>query len=160
MPSVLGSETREREVDLSGTDIHRAIALQGQLRALGRDAVGADTALVTCLEWVADTLVDIAVGLRDPRSAGVLMDEASAVLAVVPRDGRGHPDPVVPAESLTEREHSVLVRLQEDESLRQVGLDLFISHNTVKSHARAVYRKLGVSSRAEAVDRARALGIL
>ena len=160
MPSVLGSETRGKEANFSGTHIHMATALQGQLRALGRDTPGADTAVATCLVWVADTLVDIAVGLRDPRSAGVLMDEASAVLAVVPRDGRGHPDPVVPAEPLTEREHHVLVRLQEDESLRQIGLDLFISYNTVKSHARAVYRKLGVRSRAEAVGRARELGIL
>jgi ATP/maltotriose-dependent transcriptional regulator MalT len=61
---------------------------------------------------------------------------------------------------LTEREHSVLVRLQEDVPLRQIGLDLFISHNTVKTHARAVYRKLGVSSRTQALDRARQLGLL
>ncbi|MFI6558709.1 LuxR C-terminal-related transcriptional regulator [Streptomyces sp. NPDC050534] len=160
MPSVLGSETRRKEVNFCGTDIRRAAELQGRLLALGRDAPGADTAVATCLVWVADTLADIAVGLRDPRSAGVLMDEASAVLAAVPRDGRGHLYPVVPAEHLTEREHGVLVRLQQDVPLRQIGLDLFISHNTVKSHARAVYRKLGVSSRSEALDRARELGIL
>lgn len=160
MSSALGSETRRKEEKVSGTDIRRATELQGQLRALGRDLPGADTAVATCLVWVADTLVDIAVGLCDPRSAGVLMDEASAVLAVVPGNGRGSPDPVVPAESLTERETSVLLRLQEDVSLRQIGLDLFISHNTVKTHARAVYRKLGVSSRTEALARARELGLL
>jgi DNA-binding CsgD family transcriptional regulator len=160
MPTVLGSETRRKEVNFSGTDIRRATELQGQLRALGRDVPGADTAVATCLVWVADTLVEIAVGLRDPRSAGVLMDEASAVLAAVPGNGRGTVDPVVPAERLTERETSVLVGLQEDVPLRQIGLDLFISHNTVKTHARAVYRKLGVSSRREALDRARELGLL
>ncbi|PSM41113.1 helix-turn-helix transcriptional regulator [Streptomyces dioscori] len=72
----------------------------------------------------------------------------------------GRPDPATPACLLTEREHAVLVRLQEDVPLRQIGSELFISHNTVKSHVRAVYRKLRVSSRTGAVARARQLGLL
>ncbi|MFD8305960.1 LuxR C-terminal-related transcriptional regulator [Streptomyces sp. NPDC059690] len=158
MSAVLGG--RRRGAPLHGTDARRVSALHGRLRALGDEAPEADTVVATCLEWVADTLVDIAVALGDPRSAGVLMDEASAVLAALPRDGRDLPDPVAPTEPLTEREHAVLVRLQEDVPLRQIGSDLFISHNTVKSHARAVYRKLRVSSRTEALDRARRLRLL
>jgi len=158
MPAVLGSQGRQAASQEA--DARRVSVLHGRLRALGGDAPGADTVVATCLVWVADTLVDLAVAVGDPRSAGVLVDEASAVLAALPRDGRGLPDPVAPAESLTEREHAVLVRLQEDVPLRQIGTELFISHNTVKSHARAVYRKLGVSSRFEALDRARRLRLL
>ncbi|MFF4253536.1 LuxR C-terminal-related transcriptional regulator [Streptomyces sp. NPDC001663] len=160
MPAVLGTERRRKETDFEEADARRVSVLHGRLRALGSDAPGADEVVAACLVWVADTLVDIAAGVGDPRSAGVLVDEASAVLAAVPRNGRGGPDPVASAEVLTEREHTVLVRLQEDVPLRQIGSDLFISHNTVKSHARALYRKLGVSSRSEALDRARQLRLL
>ncbi|WP_181387475.1 LuxR C-terminal-related transcriptional regulator [Streptomyces sp. Act143] len=134
--------------------------LHGQLRALGGDGPGADRVVTACLMWVADTLVDIAAAVGDPRSAGVLVDEASAVLAALARDGRGRPDAVTPTASLTERERMVLVRLQDDVPLRQIGSDLFISFNTVKSHARALYRKLGASSRTEALERARELRLL
>jgi LuxR family maltose regulon positive regulatory protein len=37
---------------------------------------------------------------------------------------------------------------------------LFVSRNTVKSHLKSLYRKLEVSSRADAVDRAREVGLL
>jgi LuxR family maltose regulon positive regulatory protein len=45
-------------------------------------------------------------------------------------------------------------------TLPQIGQHLFISQNTVKSHALAIYRKLGTASRDETVDRARALGLV
>ncbi|GAA3784074.1 hypothetical protein GCM10022403_018460 [Streptomyces coacervatus] len=160
MPAVLDSERGRKEAAFRRTDARRVSVLHGRLRALGSDAPGVDTVVATCLVWVADTLVDIAGAVGDPRSAGALVDEASAVLAALPQNGRGRQDPVTPAGILTEREHAVLVRLQEDVPLRQIGSELFISHNTVKSHARAVYRKLGVSSRTEALDRARQLRLL
>ena len=43
---------------------------------------------------------------------------------------------------------------------REIGERLFVSRHTVKSHAMAVYRKLNVSSRNAAVERARELGLL
>jgi LuxR family transcriptional regulator, maltose regulon positive regulatory protein len=61
---------------------------------------------------------------------------------------------------LTDREHAVLRLLQGDLSLREVAAQLFITANTVKSHTRLIYRKLGVSSRAEAIRRARERGLL
>jgi hypothetical protein len=42
----------------------------------------------------------------------------------------------------------------------QIGERLFLSRNTIKSHAVAIYRKFGVSSRAEAIERAVELGLL
>ena len=45
-------------------------------------------------------------------------------------------------------------------TLREIGDRLYLSLNTVKTHTRSLHRKLGVSCRGEAVERARALGIL
>jgi LuxR family maltose regulon positive regulatory protein len=42
----------------------------------------------------------------------------------------------------------------------QVGEHLFLSGNTVKTHALSIYRKLGVTSRDQAVAEARSLGLL
>jgi LuxR family transcriptional regulator, maltose regulon positive regulatory protein len=47
---------------------------------------------------------------------------------------------------LTDRETAVLKLLGTDLRQREIGGDLYLSFNTVKSHARAIYRKLGVSS--------------
>lgn len=43
--------------------------------------------------------------------------------------------------------------------MREIGERLYISRNTVKSQLVSLYRKLGVSSRSEAVARADALGL-
>ena len=45
-------------------------------------------------------------------------------------------------------------------SFREIGERLFVSRNTVKTHAISIYRKLGVSSRADAVARAGELGLI
>ena len=50
--------------------------------------------------------------------------------------------------------------LASDLTVREIGATLFLSPNTVRSHTRAIYRKLGVRSRADAVARADALGLL
>ena len=47
--------------------------------------------------------------------------------------------------------------LASDLSERDIGQQLYVSHNTVHSHVRSIYRKLGVSSRAHAVERTREL---
>jgi LuxR family maltose regulon positive regulatory protein len=64
------------------------------------------------------------------------------------------------AEDLSERELAVLALMAQPLTLRQIGGRLHISYNTVKSHARSIYAKLGAASRAEAVDRARRLGLV
>jgi LuxR family transcriptional regulator, maltose regulon positive regulatory protein len=45
-------------------------------------------------------------------------------------------------------------------SIRDIASELFVSPNTLKTHVKAIYSKLGVSSRAEAIQRARQLEIL
>jgi LuxR family maltose regulon positive regulatory protein len=57
-------------------------------------------------------------------------------------------------------EISVLRLLDSDLSVRQIGAELFVSPNTVRSHTRSIYRKLGVNSRADAIARAELLGLL
>ncbi|MYR00293.1 LuxR C-terminal-related transcriptional regulator, partial [Streptomyces sp. SID6139] len=81
--------------------------------------------------------------------------------------GAGSPDgtPVVPEpppmiEELSGRERDVLVRLAEMMSTEEIAADLFVSVNTVKTHLKSAYRKLGVNRRHDAVHRARELGLL
>jgi LuxR family transcriptional regulator, maltose regulon positive regulatory protein len=70
------------------------------------------------------------------------------------------PAPAQPLEALTERELIVLKYLPTMLKAGEIGADLFVSVNTVKAHLRSIYRKFDVSNRREAVDRARALGLL
>lgn len=63
-------------------------------------------------------------------------------------------------EAPSQAELTVLRLLATELSARQIGDELFLSVNTVRSHTRAIYRKLGVRSRQGAVSRATALGLL
>ena len=56
-----------------------------------------------------------------------------------------------PIESLTDRELAVLQLLPSMMSNEEIATELFVSVNTVKVHLKSLYRKLGVSSRREAV---------
>lgn len=66
----------------------------------------------------------------------------------------------VPTPALTPRELEVLRELDRGLRLREVAVALGISHATVKAHLRNLFRKLGVSSRAEATHTARRQGLL
>src|SRR5690554_5461465 len=68
-------------------------------------------------------------------------------------------DDVVFVEPLTRREKVVLSRLSENTTLEELATELFVSRNTIKSQVRSVYRKIGVSTRAEAVAWAKAAGL-
>lgn len=60
----------------------------------------------------------------------------------------------------SEAEVAVLRLLASDLSTREIGERLFLSPNTIRSHTRALYHKLGVHSRTDAIGRAAALGLL
>ena len=62
--------------------------------------------------------------------------------------------------SLTAAEIRVLRYLPSHFSFREIAERLYVSPNTVKTHARGIYRKLGVDSRGHAVDRAHGAGLL
>jgi LuxR family maltose regulon positive regulatory protein len=63
-------------------------------------------------------------------------------------------------EELSGRELAVLRLFPSDLSQREIGGELYISLNTVKTHTKNILRKLDANSRREAVERARNLGLL
>lgn len=65
-----------------------------------------------------------------------------------------------PIEGLTAREREVLVLVADGLSNREIGARLEISEHTVKFHLAAIFGKLGVATRAEAVQRGMRLGLI
>jgi DNA-binding NarL/FixJ family response regulator len=81
--------------------------------------------------------------------------QAQAVRAVpAPRSPEPLPEP------LSQAEARVLRFLQTSLSVPEIARELYVSVNTIRTHTRHLYDKLGAHRRLEAVDRARALGIL
>jgi LuxR family maltose regulon positive regulatory protein len=64
------------------------------------------------------------------------------------------------AAQLTPRETTIVELLPTHLNYGQIGDELYVSVNTVKSNVKSIYRKLGVSSRFEAVAVARELGLI
>jgi len=64
------------------------------------------------------------------------------------------------ASALTAAELRLLPMLATHLSFPEIAAEMFLSRNTVKSHANSIYRKLGTSSRSQAVSRLRDLGLL
>jgi LuxR family maltose regulon positive regulatory protein len=64
------------------------------------------------------------------------------------------------ASALTAAELRLLPILSTHLSFPEIGAELFLSRNTIKSQANSIYRKLGASSRSQAVAQARSLGLL
>jgi LuxR family maltose regulon positive regulatory protein len=67
------------------------------------------------------------------------------------RNGRLQPR----ASDLTDAERRILPLLDSRLTMREIGRELYLSHNTVRTHVHSIYRKLGVTSRQEAVIAAR-----
>ena len=62
--------------------------------------------------------------------------------------------------ALTHGQIRVLHYLPTNLSAREIAGELYVSVNTVKTHQRHLYQKLSVRSRSQAVERARAFGLL
>jgi DNA-binding NarL/FixJ family response regulator len=82
------------------------------------------------------------------------LGESSGMVVAAEADGEGPHLTAGPASMLTERESQVLALLIEGRSNRAIASALYVSIDTVKTHLRAVYRKLGVENRTQAVVRA------
>lgn len=75
---------------------------------------------------------------------------------------RQHIEPAqnVTTPALTPSETNILRHLASGATSEQIARELYVSVNTIKSHLRGVYRKLGVTSRREALVAARTIGLL
>jgi DNA-binding NarL/FixJ family response regulator len=69
------------------------------------------------------------------------------------------PDTVTPHVQLTERENEVLLRVAKGFTLPEIGQQLNLSRHTIADYVKQIYRKLNVSSRAEAALEAQRLGL-
>jgi LuxR family maltose regulon positive regulatory protein len=149
----------------AGDDAARAVDLAG--RGAGRLELAYALAL----------LGEVRSQLGDSREASRCRVEARKLVEFCPDPGplpellaRVHRKPrseqpvprAAPAlrEELSERELEVLRLLPTQLTQREIGASLYVSVNTVKTHTRNVFRKLGASTREEAVARARELGLL
>jgi LuxR family transcriptional regulator, maltose regulon positive regulatory protein len=111
------------------------------------------TAAFLLLELIADDTPG------DP-DASALVSEIVGLLGNVKRSASPSGEPLWPAEPLTQSETRVLRYLPTHMGTPEIAAELFVSANTVKTHLRHLYRKLGAHSRREAVQRARAIGLL
>jgi len=92
-----------------------------------------------------------------PQDAGIArVSETAARLRLRALAGKDR----VRSHQLSEREMTVLRRLTGRQTQREIAADLHVSKNTIKTQVRSLFDKLGVTSRAEAVARARELGLL
>jgi LuxR family maltose regulon positive regulatory protein len=133
--------------------------------------------LTYALPWLALQtrleLGDAYVTLRDSEAAQHMLEEARGILAARPALGllgqavdhlegeiAGIPSAQEGVSSgLTRAELRLLPMLSTHLSFKEIGERLHVSRNTIKTQAISVYRKLGVSSRSEAVALAEDLGL-
>ncbi len=149
------------------------------LEAQARDALGDQAAAGRALERALDItgsggmllpfLLDGVPALLKRHRRGQTAHPAltSQILDLLPGPARpvpppaGQPDRVRGLdEHLTDTETRVLRYLPTHLTAPEIAAELWLSVNTVNTHTRHVYAKLGVHSRHEAVDRARVLGLL
>ena len=164
---------------LTFTAVGAILARRGQLAEARREferALGIRRRQSAISPWLTlEILLRLAPVLRDlgdRPGASALVAEARqllvsspggaeaqlARLARVERRLGGRLRAISPGMPLTGREKTVLALLGGPLSLREIGQELHLSQNTVKTHTRAIYRKLGVASRREAVTRSRETG--
>jgi LuxR family maltose regulon positive regulatory protein len=162
-------------------DEHRStVALRGWfvqsllLEAIVRDEVGEAAAAENALEralGVAERDRVLSPFLVDPipellerhtRGATAHADLISEIFDLLAALDGGLPVQITETlrEPLTESETRVLRLLATDLSKREIGNELYVSVNTIKTHVKHLYAKLDVQTRRQAVERGRQLGLL
>ena len=144
------------------------------LEAAARDALGDQAAAGHALEHALDLAEPDGLALpftmhpvprllaRHARHGTAHASLTADILGILAGNTNPRPPagPRLPAESLSETELRVLRYLPTNLTGPEIAAELYISVNTVKTHLRNVYGKLGTHRRAEAVARARHLGLL
>lgn len=136
------------------------------VKALGRVAPALRAEVRVTLAWTSLQLGDttrVRQHLRDVRPLVAAMPDARELhdrVAALEADVQAITDTIVGPLALTVAERRVLAYLPMHLSLSEIAKRLYVSRNTVKSQAIAIYRKLAVSSRGAAVARAQELGLL
>jgi ATP/maltotriose-dependent transcriptional regulator MalT len=138
--------------------VDEASAMLERLARKGHLEARTQGAVVLYGLWEADRSqtapAETVAGLED-ESVGVLGNEAPANDR---KDGRSSVPPLV--EPLTEREKEVFELLASGRTNREIAADLFVTVGTIKAHTSNIYAKLQARNRAEAISRARELGLL
>jgi LuxR family transcriptional regulator, maltose regulon positive regulatory protein len=156
--------------------VHRIwVAAAFLLGVISRDALGGPDAAGPALERALDLAGADQVLLpllasppsgrperqdRHPAAPAASIFQVAGLLAQANGPAAPPGEPALPCQALTRSEARVLRYLPTNLSTREVAAELHLSTNTVKTHQRHLYQKLGASSRTEAVERARALGLL
>lgn len=91
---------------------------------------------------------------QDTGRYGRLDRFAGTVIAALPTSSNG------PTNALTDRELALLAELPSMRTTEEIADTLFVSVNTIKTHLRGIYRKLGVNHRRDAITAARQHGLL
>jgi LuxR family maltose regulon positive regulatory protein len=146
--SLLTATAQERLGDCGAADA----ALQ---RAL--DGAESDGALLWFLLHPVPELLERHAWHRTAHAALIVAIKALSAGPALDSPSAGHRSP---AEPLTESELRVLRYLPTNLTAPEIASDLYLSRNTVKTHMRNLYAKLGTHLRAEAVERAREVGLL
>jgi LuxR family transcriptional regulator, maltose regulon positive regulatory protein len=161
-------------LDGSATVVWRYEVLHAYvLEAIARDSLGDSGAAHSALERALDLaepdgqllpfLLHPAPGLldrhaRQPTAHPSLLAEIRGLLSGTQPSPPARPQPLL--EALSESEIRVLRYLPTNLNGPEIARELYVSPNTVKTHIRNLYAKLGTHRRAETVERARALGLL
>ena len=143
------------------------------LEAIVQDALGDPFAAANALERALD------LAEREGALEIFLLNPAPDLLERQARQGTSHPaliadilsllagrqlarpaGPQPPLEALSHSEIRVLRYLPTNLTGPQIARELYVSHNTVRTHMRHLYEKLDTHTRADTVAQARALGLL
>ena len=142
--------TRARQLQPQATHALPYYAVQARLELIRADLALSDVAGARTVMREVDDL------LRWRPDLGTLREQATQLHSQLDHIGAD----AIAMSSLTIAERRLLPLLPTHHSFREIGQHLHISQHTVKTQAMSIYRKLGVSSRGEAIQCARTLGLL